>query len=105
DITYVAGCGRHRLRDPEQHPRPVLHGHEQRVRRHAPLVYRAGADRTLRKNARTSSTSSSGCSKAAKWPPRGISVQRVMLKRASIHLRGDQMTSFGKSAHAVGTSI
>ena len=35
--------------------------------------------RTVRKKARTSSTSSCGCSMAAKWPPRGIVVHRVML--------------------------
>ena len=34
-----------------------------------------GAPRTSRKNARTSSTNSSGCSKAAKWPPRSSSFQ------------------------------
>ena len=33
--------------------------------------------RTLRKKRRTSSASSSGCSMAAKWPPRGISLQWV----------------------------
>ncbi|MGA9676979.1 MAG: SDR family NAD(P)-dependent oxidoreductase [Mycobacterium sp.] len=35
--------------------------------------------RTVAKNARTSSTNNSGCSNAAKWPPRGMSVQWVML--------------------------
>src|SRR6478672_1176135 len=32
-----------------------------------------------RKNSRTSFTRRSGCSRAAKWPPRGISVQRTRL--------------------------
>ncbi len=36
---------------------------------------RAVQSRWVRKNARTSSTSSSGSSIAAKWPPRAISVQ------------------------------
>ena len=35
--------------------------------------------RTVRAKARTSSMNRSGCSIAAKWPPRGISVQRVTL--------------------------
>ena len=35
--------------------------------------------RSVRKNARTSSTSACGCSRAAKWPPFCIAVQRVML--------------------------
>jgi hypothetical protein len=35
--------------------------------------------RSVAKNARTSSTNNSGCSNAAKCPPRGILVKRVML--------------------------
>jgi hypothetical protein len=57
------------------------------------------------KNALTSSTSNCGCSMAAKCPPRGIAVQRVMLKRGSSQRRGDQMISLGKSAQAVGVSM
>src|SRR5262249_14485892 len=34
--------------------------------------------RSGRKNARSSTASASGCSMAAKWPPRGITVQRRM---------------------------
>jgi len=36
-------------------------------------------DQTSRPHARTSSTNSSGSSIAAKWPPRGMSRQRLML--------------------------
>ena len=41
--------------------------------------------RSLRKKARTSSTNSSGCSKAAKWPPLGISLQCWMLVKFGVH--------------------
>ena len=39
----------------------------------------APGQRTVRKKVRTSSTKRSGCSIAAKWPPRGISAQCVTL--------------------------
>ena len=52
---------------------------------HRPLIARMPVER---KNARTSSTSSSGCSSAGKCPPRGISVQRTMFIRGSSHTRG-----------------
>ncbi len=54
--------------------------------------------RIPRKNSRMSATSRSGCSRAAKWPPRGISVQRTRLKRAATHSRGGILISFGKRA-------
>src|SRR4051812_12989191 len=51
-----------------------------------------------------SSTSNSGCSNAAKWPPRGISVHRSTLKNRSAHSRGGFERSLGNIAKAVGTS-
>ena len=62
------------------------------------------AQRSTEKNARISSSSSCGCSSAAKCPPAGISVQRWMLKRNSAHARGARHGSFGNTATAVGTS-
>src|ERR1700744_2088877 len=50
--------------------------------------------RTVAKNVRTSSTNNSGCSKAAKCPPRGIVVQCVMLYAPSHQLRGVRRISF-----------
>ena len=50
--------------------------------------YGAGAWRSGRKNSRRSSTSTAGCSIAAKWPPCSTSVQWVMLYEASAHRRG-----------------
>ena len=55
------------------------------VRRSAVFAWVGGPQpscRSERKNAATSSASSSGSSSAAKWPPRGISVQRRMSKNA-----------------------
>src|SRR5262245_3953317 len=43
------------------------------------VTRRADQPRSGRKKARRSSASSSGCSIAAKWPPRGITVQRRIL--------------------------
>ena len=64
----------------------------------------AGGQRNSRKNARTSSTNSSGCSKAAKWPPRGISFQCLMsLKNGSHHERTGGTISMGNFATPVGT--
>src|ERR1700754_3538452 len=60
--------------------------------------------RTVAKNARTSSTNNSGCSNAAKCPPRGIVVQCVTLYAASHQLRGVRRISFGKAATPVGSS-
>ena len=57
------------------------------------------------KNARRSCTSTPGCSIAAKWPPRGTSVQWVMLYEASAHRRGVMNSSYGKMMAPVGTSI
>ena len=53
---------------------------------HAP--YGADDYRNGRKNSRRSFTSTSGCSIAAKWPPRSTSVQWVMLYDASAQRRG-----------------
>ena len=39
----------------------------------------AARQRTSAKKARTSSSHRSGASRAGKWPPRGMSVQRTML--------------------------
>ncbi len=62
------------------------------------------AQRTVRKNRRTSSTNSSGCSNAAKWPPFSISLQWVMLvKFGSIQRRTGVMISLGNTATPVGT--
>src|SRR5215813_2966822 len=44
-----------------------------------PVTRCADQPRSGRKKARMSSASSSGCSIAAKWPPRGITVQRRIL--------------------------
>ena len=46
----------------------------------------------------------SGCSKAAKCPPRGMVVQCVMVYAASHQLRGALRISLGKLATPVGTS-
>src|SRR5260221_4736453 len=58
--------------------------------------------RKRRKNARRSSARSSGSSAAAKWPPRGISVQCCTLYPRSIQTRGGKGSSLGKWAIAVG---
>src|SRR5581483_1261052 len=60
-----------------------------------PAGARCGDQRTVRKKVRRSSTNSSGCSIAAKWPPRGISAQWVTLYRRSTHERGKGSTSLG----------
>lgn len=44
-----------------------------------------------------------GSSIAAKWPPRGISVQHCTLKKRSAHSRGGQLMSAGNRAKAAGT--
>ena len=53
--------------------------------------------RNDRKNARISSASASGCSKAAKWPPRAIGVQRWIFSTRSASERGGRMSSRGKA--------
>ena len=50
--------------------------------------YGAASARNGRKNSRRSSTSTSGCSRAAKWPPRSASVQWTTLYDASAQRRG-----------------
>src|SRR6266849_11177902 len=55
------------------------------------------------KSARRSSASSSGCSSAAKCPPRGMLVQRRTSYTRSIHDRGGNGASIGKCAMATGT--
>src|ERR1700722_2819826 len=60
--------------------------------------------RTVAKNARTSSTNRSGCSNAAKCPPRGMVVQCVMLYAVSHQRRGVRRISLGKAATPVGSS-
>ena len=60
--------------------------------------------RSSRKNARMSSTMSSGSSDGAKWPPRGITVQRVRFACRSMNRRGTRSSSRGNTATAVGTS-
>jgi len=64
------------------------------------LLFRSGL-----KNARMSSASSSGPSMAAKWPPRGIWVQRAIRRLRSAHSQGGSNMSAGKSAMPVGTSM
>src|SRR5262249_24557770 len=63
--------------------------------------------RTVRKKTRTSSISNWGCSKAAKWPPRGISVQCATLppRLRSTHARGGTLISLGKSAKPIGAGL
>ena len=60
--------------------------------------------RNGRKNSRMSSARASGCSMAAKWPPRANSVQRCTLKNRSAHSRGGCERSFGNIAKPAGTS-
>ena len=48
---------------------------------------------------------SSGCSMAAKWPPRGMTAQWVTLYCCSTHERGQRSTSFGYRATPVGTPM
>ena len=53
---------------------------------------------------RTSSTNASGCSKAAKWPPRSSSFQcRMSVKRLAAHRREGRGFSLGKIEHPAGT--
>ena len=73
-----------------------------RAKRAACVIDRG--QRSVRKKARMSSTSRPGSSIAAKWPPRGISVQRVRLWLASTQRRGAKLSSLGNTAHAVGTA-
>ena len=47
----------------------------------------------------------SGSSRAAKWPPLGISVQCLTSHARSAQARGDRTVSLGKMAQPVGTSI
>ena len=63
------------------------------------------AYRTSRKNERISSTNSSGCSKAAKCPPRSSSFQwRISRKRFCAHRRDGRWSSLGKIEQPVGTA-
>ena len=57
------------------------------------LVY----PRNGRKKARISAASASGCSSAAKWPPRSMGVQRWRLNTRSAIERGGRTISRGKS--------
>ncbi len=45
-----------------------------------------------------SSASAAGCSKAAKWPPADIAVQRRIAKLRSVTLRGGRTISRGNAA-------
>src|SRR5262249_41318395 len=65
-------------------------------------TYRAAFSRYGRRNSRMSRANCSGCSSAAKCPPRGISVQRCALKKRSAQDRGGCEMSFGKSAKPAG---
>ena len=56
-----------------------------------------GYPRNGRKKARISAASASGCSSAAKWPPRSMGVQRWMLNTRSAIERGGRTISRGKS--------
>ena len=57
-------------------------------------------------NATISPASSSGCSRAAKCPPLGMSVHLLIsVKTRSTHSRGGMSVSAGKWATAVGTRI
>ena len=51
--------------------------------------------RTVRKNVRRSSTNRSGCSMAAKWPPRSMTAQCTTLYWRSTHDRGQRRISLG----------
>ncbi len=56
----------------------------------------AGLQRNWRKQARRSSTNRSGTSNAAKWPPRGCSLQcRMSVKESSTHARTGGTISLG----------
>jgi hypothetical protein len=70
---------------------PVLARHAGTPRRS--IVY----PRNGRKKARISAASASGCSRAAKWPPRSMGVQRWMLNTRSAIERGGRTISRGKS--------
>ena len=70
----------------------------------APLAWtdtldRPGAayPRNGRKKVRISAAKASGCSSAAKWPPRSMGVQRWMLNTRSAIERGGRTISRGKS--------
>ena len=67
-------------------------------------TYYRSARRCGRKNVRSSSARSCGSSSAAKWPPRGISLQRCTSKNLSAHSRGGVEMSFGKSAKPAGVT-
>jgi hypothetical protein len=53
--------------------------------------------RNGRKKVRISAAKASGCSSAAKWPPRSMGVQRWMLNTRSAIERGGRTISRGKS--------
>ena len=61
--------------------------------------------RKSRKKDLISSTSRSGSSSAAKWPPEGMGVQRFTLKTRSTHSLGGRRISPGKDAIPVGRVI
>ena len=60
-----------------------------------PIGVTARRQARVRTNVRRSSTNSSGCSIAAKWPPRGMSAQCVTWYLRSTHARGSRSGSFG----------
>jgi hypothetical protein len=62
-----------------------------------PARVSAASTHTPAKNARISAASACGCSSAAKWPPRGITVQRWMLNWRSAASRGGRRISCGNS--------
>ena len=84
-IVEIEIVGERGVRQPHRRVRKqgnaVPSGGKQRLPRRQlmPVTRRADQPRSGRKKARMSSASSSGCSIAAKWPPRGITVQRRIL--------------------------
>ena len=79
--------------DQGQHPLAYPRAAQRLARRGPGPTAHHDPSRSGPKNARRSSTSNSGCSMAAKCPPRGISVQWVMLYDASAHFRGEMKSS------------
>src|SRR5262249_14830755 len=63
------------------------------------------AQRRGRKKARSSSTTASGRSAGAKWPPRSNTVQRRRSVVVSATFRGMKRSSLGKRAKPVGASM
>src|SRR4051794_8928719 len=97
DVAVLAGGGK---------PAVVSGGESNRLI--APLSdglrWVASTYRSERNPSRSSEAYSSGCSQAAKWPPRSTSLKCTRLGYAfSVQLRGDWKISSGKTLTATGT--